>query len=105
LAAPSTGVTQFTGSYTTTFNVGGSPVGTISGTLTATSNGQIAQEALSSSISSATGQALTAGFVGRTTTLTITFSPAVGDCITTNITGVTVASAIVGGVASKAITN
>jgi hypothetical protein len=106
LAAPSNGVTQFSGSYTTTFNVGGSPVGTVSGTLTAKSNGAVAQEALTSTITSATGAA-SPGFVGRTTTLTITFAPTAtgGNCSTANITQVSIASAIVNGVASKAITN
>ena len=101
LAAPSNGVTQFSGSYTTTYNVGGSPVGTVSGTLTAKSNGQIAQEALTSTITSATGAA--ASFMGGTTTLTISFAPTAGDCSTTNVTAVSIASVI--GTPGKAITS
>ena len=101
LASPTNGVTQFVGTYTTTYNVGGSPVGTVSGTLTAKSNGQLAQEALTETITSASGAA--SSFNGGTTTLTISFSPTAGDCVTTNITAVSIAS--VTGTPGKAITS
>jgi hypothetical protein len=101
LAAPTNGVTQFQGNYHTDYKNNGTTVGSVDGVLTAKSNGQVAQEALTSTITAASGAA--SSFMGGTTTLTITFTPTTGDCVSTNVTAVSIASVI--GTAGKAITS